>query len=138
MISCYRPHGSRQRINHLGLCRDTCFCSSVRTISRCKKRKTGCTSYKWGLGENIVLRLMEYMPPTVCYHLFMNNYFISFQLAKSEQQLCSTKISYENALSMAKNSGKEFALNSVDQAQKQLNFDDGWLKQKQGGLHSLF
>ena len=34
----------------------------------------------FGLGENVVLRLMECLLPTVNYHIFMNNYFTTFRL----------------------------------------------------------
>ena len=30
---------------------------------------------KWGLGDNVVLRLMECLTPTVSFDLFMDNYF---------------------------------------------------------------
>ena len=63
-------------------------CSSVQKISRCKKKKkrkrkkrkqlTFCT--KQGLGENVVLREMERLPPTLSYHLFMDSYSTSFCL----------------------------------------------------------
>ena len=38
------------------------------------------SSTKWWLGENIVLQLMECLPPTVSFDIFMDNYFTSFRL----------------------------------------------------------
>lgn len=35
---------------------------------------------KWGIGEMVVLRLMECLPPNVNYHVYMDNYFTSFHL----------------------------------------------------------
>ena len=73
-----------------------------------KKGKQVASSTKWGLGDNVVLRLMECLTPTVSFDLFMDNYFISFrlfvclptlELTISEQDACSTKIGYANRLS---------------------------------------
>ena len=44
------------------------------------KGKLVASSGKWGLGENIALRLMEYLTPTVIFNIFMDNYFTSFRL----------------------------------------------------------
>ena len=38
-----------------------------------QKGKQVASSIKWGLGENVVLRLMECLPPAVSYHIFMSN-----------------------------------------------------------------
>ena len=38
------------------------------------------SSTKWRLGENVALRLMEYLTPTVSYDVFMSNYFTSLCL----------------------------------------------------------
>ena len=45
-----------------------------------KKEKQFASSTKGGLGESVVLRLMECLPPTFSYHIFTNNYFTSFRL----------------------------------------------------------
>ena len=50
-----------------------------------KKGKMFVSSTKWGLGENVALRLMECLPPTVCCHIFMNNNFKSFRLFTQQQ-----------------------------------------------------
>ena len=71
---------------------------------------------KWGLGDNVVLRLMECLTPTVSFDLFMDNYFTSFrlfvclptlELTTFEQEVCSTKIGYANTLSSGTNSCKK-------------------------------
>ena len=49
-------------------------------MSRYKERKTVASSTKWGLAENIVLRLMECLTPTFRFDLFSDNYFTSFRL----------------------------------------------------------
>ena len=58
-----------------------------------------------GLGDNVVLRLIECLTPTVSFDLFMDNYFTSFrlfvclptlELTMCEQVVCSTKIGYAN------------------------------------------
>ena len=38
------------------------------------------SSTKWRLGENVVLRLMEYLTPSVNFDIFMDNYFTYFRL----------------------------------------------------------
>ena len=72
-----------------------------------KKGKQVASSTKWGLGDNVLLRLMECLTPTVSFDLFMDNYFISFrlfvclptlELITFEQEVCSTKIGYANTL----------------------------------------
>ena len=70
-----------------------------------KKGRQIASSTKWGLGDNVVLRLMECLTPTVGFDLFMDNYFTSFhlfvclptlELTTFEQDVCSTKIVYAN------------------------------------------
>ena len=70
-----------------------------------KKGKQVASFTKWGLGDNVVLRLMECLTPTVGFDLFMDNYFTSFhlfvclltlELTTFEQEVCSTKIVYAN------------------------------------------
>ena len=59
---------------------------------------------------------MECLTPTVSFDLFMDNYFTSFrlfvcqptlELATFEQEVCSAKIGYANALSSGTNSCKK-------------------------------
>ena len=45
-----------------------------------KKEKQVPPSIKWGLGENVVLWLMECLSPTFSFEIFINNYFTSFRL----------------------------------------------------------
>ena len=44
-----------------------------------KHSKFSSSTY-WGLGENVVLRLMECLTPSVSFNIFMDNYFTSFRL----------------------------------------------------------
>ena len=44
------------------------------------KGKLVASSGKWGLGENIALRLMECLTLTVIFNIFMDNYFTSLRL----------------------------------------------------------
>ena len=80
---------------------------------------------KWGLGDKVVLRLMECLTPTVSFNLFMDNYFISFrlfvclptlELITFEQEVCSTKIGYVNTLSSGTNNCKERNLATLNRA----------------------
>ena len=89
-----------------------------------KKGKQVASSTKWGLGDNVVLRLMECLIPAVSFNLFMGNYFSPFRLSLClptlalttfEQEVRSTKIGYANTLSSGTNSYKKknvAALNS--------------------------
>ena len=67
----------------------------------------------WRLGENVILRLIKCLTPSVSFDTFMGNYFTSFRLLTHldlttyEQHLCSTKIGYANALSLGTNSCKK-------------------------------
>ena len=100
---------------------------------------------KWKLGENVVLRLMEYLTPTVSFDIFMDNYFTSFRLladhgVNTRQHVCSAKLGYPNALSLGTNGCKKrnvVTLKSTHQEEKQFNFDSGWLERQQCGLHSF-
>ena len=79
------------------------------------KFKQVASSAKQGLGDNVVLRLMECLTPPVSFYLFMNHYFTSFrlfvclplELTTFEQEVCSTKIGYANTLSSGTNSCKK-------------------------------
>ena len=105
------------------------------------------SSTKWGLGENFVLRLMECLTATFSFDVFTDNYFTFFvcfptlEITTFEQQVCSAKIGYANAVSLGTSSckkKKKATLNSTHRAKKQSNFNSGWLEQHQGGLYSLF
>ena len=45
-----------------------------------KKGMQVASSTKWGLGKNVVLRLMECLTPTVSVDMFKDNYFTTFRL----------------------------------------------------------
>ena len=51
-----------------------------RPYKGAKKGKQVASSTKWGLGESVVLRLMECLTPTFSFNIFMDNYFTSFLL----------------------------------------------------------
>ena len=78
-----------------------------------KKGKQVASSSKLGLAENVVLRLMECLTPTVSFYIFMDNYFTSFRLLTHlgvnniRALVCTTKIGYPNALSLGTNSCKK-------------------------------
>ena len=81
-----------------------------------KKGKEVVSSTKWGLGDNIVLRLMECLTPIISFDLLMDNYFASFrlfvcwpalELTEFEQVVCPSKIGYVNTLSSGINSCKK-------------------------------
>ena len=87
MIPCYRTHGSRQRINKpiqeeyktWGLVVEAYgYVVQFRPYQGAKKGKQVVSSTKWGLRENVVLRLMECLTPTFSFVIFMDNYFTSF------------------------------------------------------------
>ena len=42
----------------------------------------GKTSFTWGLGEKVVLDLLDVLPRGPCYHVFMDNFFTSMRLLK--------------------------------------------------------
>ena len=76
-ISCYANHGSRQRIrsksirigyNIWVLAETYGYVVQFEPNQGVKKRKQVASSTKWGLGENVVLQLMECLPPTVSYN----------------------------------------------------------------------
>ena len=87
-----------------------------RPYQGANKGKQVPTSTRWGLGDNVVLRFMECLTPTVSFNLFTDNYFISFclfaclptlELTTFKQTVCSTKIGYANTLSSRKYSCKK-------------------------------
>ena len=88
MIPCNGTHGSRQRINNK-LIQDEykikilvveaySYVVPFRPYQGAKKGKHVASSTKWGLGENVLLQLMECLTPTVSFDIFMNNYLTSF------------------------------------------------------------
>ena len=102
-----------------------------------QKGKQVASSTNWGLGEKVVLWLIN-----IC--KYISHLFVSlptFKLTTFEQHLCSTKIGLANALSLGTSSCKKrnvATLNSSHQTKKQRNFDSGWLERQQSDLHSFF
>ena len=116
-----------------------------------KKGKQVASSMKWGLVDNVVLRLMECLAPTVSFNLFMDNYFTFFRLfvcsptwvlTTYEQEVCSRKIVYANILSSEINTCKKkkrghFEQRSARLAKMLCNLC-GWLERQQGAFHCFF
>ena len=84
MISYFANHSSRQRINNkpvaMGfniwvLAEAYGYLVQFEPYQGVKRGKQVASSTNWGLGENVVLRLMKSLLPTI-----MNNYFTSFLL----------------------------------------------------------
>ena len=135
----------------MGHCRSIWLCSSVqKPYQGIKKGKQVAFSTKCGLGKNVVLRLMEscmsyhYMWVIIYAWITISHFFVclpTLELTTFEQQVCSTKIGYENALSLGTNSCKKrnvATLNCAHQGKKQCNFESGWLERQQGGLNRFF
>ena len=115
MIICCGTHGSRQRINKK-LIQDEYkiwtpaaeaygYVVQFRSYQGARKGKQVASSTKQGLGENVVLRLMECLTQLldVLYlWIIFSHIFICLptsELRTFEQQLCSIKIVYANELS---------------------------------------
>ena len=43
---------------------------------------TRATNKTWGLGETVVLSLLDVLPQNICYRVFMDNFFTSLRLLK--------------------------------------------------------
>ena len=105
MIPCYGTHGSKPgdiTRNSLVLCRHAGqrtnksiqeehkiwifvaeayrYVAQFRPYQGAKKGKQVACSTKWGLGENVVLRLMECLTSTFNFNIFMDNYFTYLHL----------------------------------------------------------
>ena len=108
-----------QRINNKSIqeeIKSNSYLVHYRPYQDTKKEKQFASSTKWGLGDNVVLRPMECLTPTVSFYLFMDNYFTSFchfvclptlELTTFEQEVCSTKIGYAKTISSETNSCKK-------------------------------
>ena len=80
MIPCYGTHGSRHRINNKSiqekykiqiLSAETYgYVVQFWPYQSARKEKQVASSTKYGLGENIVLRLMECLTPTFSFDIF--------------------------------------------------------------------
>ena len=147
MIPCQGTHGSRQQINNKSIHKEYKIYFFVakgygylvhQTYQGAKKGKQVPSSTKWGLGESVVLRLMECLTPTVSFYMFKDNYFTSFlclptlESTTFEQQVCSTKIGYANARTLETNSCKKKELGQFEQCSahltKKLCNLCGWLE----------
>ena len=90
MTPCHKTHGSKHQINNKSIQEEYKiwvlvaeaygYVVQFRPYHGTRKEKQVASSTKWGLGENIILRLMEYLNPTFSFEMVMDNYFTSFCL----------------------------------------------------------
>ena len=87
MIPYFGTHGSRQRINnkpiHVGfkfwvLAEAYGYVIQFEPYQGAKVGKPIASQTRWGLGEKVVLAMMECLPQGVSYHVYMDNYSTSF------------------------------------------------------------
>ena len=88
------------------------------------------SSTKWILGENVVLRPMECLTPTVKFDIFITFSHLlasqpTLQFATFEQQVYSTTQMHYYLEQTATKKWNMATLNSAHQAKKQCNFDSG-------------
>ena len=116
MILYYETHSSSQRINNKPIrvghniwffAETYGYVVQLEPHQCVKKGKQAVSSFKWGLGEKDVLRLIEclslmlgiiYLWITIS-HLFILVCFTTLELATFEQQVKSTKMGYLGTLS---------------------------------------
>ena len=119
-----------------------------RPYQGAKKGKQFVSSTKWGLGDNVALRLMECLTPTFSFDLFMDNYFTSFRLLThlgvnnirgrgvfNKNSVCKYTIIGDKHLEKKERGHFEYC--SVHQAKTLCNLC-GWLERQQSALHSFF
>ena len=103
-----------------------------RPYQGAKKRKQVASSTKRGLGENIVLRLMECLTPIFSFDIFMDNYFTYFRLLThlGVNNIRATGMLNKNRLRKGTITGDKqlqkrnmVTLKSAHQTKKQCNFD---------------
>ena len=128
----------------MGSCRGILQCSSIPSISKCKKKKIGCLLCKIGIKRKRYSAADEMLTSNcllVIIYLWINisHLFVclpSLELTKFER-VCSTKIGYANALSLRTNSNKKWnmvAFNSAHQAKKAIYIHSGWFERQQRGV----
>ena len=129
----------------MGSCRGILQCSSIPSISRCKKKKIGCLHCNIGIKRKRYSAADEMLTSNcllVIIYLWINISYLfvclpSLELTKFER-VCSTKIGYANALSLRTNSNKKWnmvAFNSAHQAKKAIYIHSGWFERQQRGVH---
>ena len=146
MIPCYRTHGSKKRINKsiqeeckIWILVVEAYGSVVqfRTYQGATKGKQFASSIKWGLGENVVQRLMECLAPAFDCDIFMDNNYRALHLLThiGVNNIWATELDYANAINgrnSCQKKRKVATLNSTYQTnKKQRIFDSGWLEQQQ-------
>ena len=145
-----RPDYPPETKPHLSPCRDIWPCSPAQTISRCKERRTGPNSSKWGLKENVAPRLMKCSPPTVSFHIFMNKYFTFFHLLFISSHIFLSQQHLSNRCAKKTRLGKCTIIGDKQLQKKEcvhfqqrisiknVKCDQGLLKRQQGCLHRFF
>ena len=105
-----------------------------RPYQGAKKGKQVATPTKWGLGENVVLRLVECLTPAVSFDIFMDNFFTSFRLLTNlgVNNNRATGVLHKNRLRQCTIIGEKkehdyFEQRIVHQGKKQCN-SCGWLE----------
>ena len=109
MIPCYGTNDSNQRINKS--IQEECeiwilvaeaygYVFQFRTYQGAKKGKQFASSTKFGLGENIVLRLMECLTPAFGCDIFMDNNYRALRLLThiGVNKICATELDYADAI----------------------------------------
>ena len=118
MILFYGTHGSNQRINKSiqeeskiwVLAAEGCgYVGQFRTYEGTKKGKQFASSTKWGLGENVVLRLIECLAPAFGCDIFMDNNYRSFCLIThiGVNNIWPTELDYANAILLGEKAAKK-------------------------------
>ena len=109
MIPCYGTHGSNQQINKSIqekckiwiLVAEACgYVVQFKTYQSAKKGKQFPSSTKCGLGESVVLWLMECLTPAFGCDIFMNNKYRTLRLLThiGVNKICATELDYANAI----------------------------------------
>ena len=104
MVPCFGTHGSGQRIKNkpisVGykiwvLVEKYEYVIQFDPYQEAKPEKQIASKTRWGLGEMVVLCLMEGLTPNVNYHILMDKYFGSFwllvHLGEHDARQCSTR-----------------------------------------------
>ena len=101
------------------------------------KHSKASSTTKWRLGENVVLRLIKCLTPSVSFDTFMDNYFTPFRLLThlGVNNIRATRVLNKNRLRKFNFIGDKqlqkrnvTTLNSAHEAKKQCDFDSGWLE----------
>ena len=114
MIPCYETHGSRQRINKqfiqeeykiwVPVAEVHGYVVQFRQYRETKKGKQIASSTKWGLGENVVLRLMEYLTAAVSFYIYMDQHLSNSYAQQTAAKKCLVGQNISSAVYIASES----------------------------------